>query len=74
MKKKLVFKEKYISYLIIIAMFAASVIMIKTGTASRKLQSWLVPICINIRISTMYYLWELFLLYLVDDTSEYLNY
>ena len=48
MKKRFVFREKYISYLIIIAMFAASVIMIQTGAASRKLQSWLVPICINI--------------------------
>lgn len=48
MKKKFEFKEKYISYLIIVVMFLASFILIKTGNASRKLQSWLVPICINI--------------------------
>ena len=48
MKKKFVFKDKYVSYLIVILMFLAAVILVNTGMASRKLQSWLVPICINI--------------------------
>lgn len=48
MKTKKKFQDKYITYLILVLMFAAAFIMVKTGVASRKFQSWLVPICINI--------------------------
>ena len=48
MKTKKKFQDKYITYLILVVMFTAALVMVKTGTASRKFQSWLVPICVNI--------------------------
>lgn len=41
-------KDKYITYGILILMFVFSLVMVETGIASRKLQAWLVPICVNI--------------------------
>lgn len=41
-------KDKYITYGILVLMFIFSLVMVETGMASRKLQAWLVPICINI--------------------------
>ncbi len=48
MKTKKKFQDKYITYLLLVVMFAVALVMVKTGTASRKFQSWLVPICVNI--------------------------
>lgn len=41
-------KDKYITYGILVLMFVFSLVMVETGIASRKLQAWLVPICVNI--------------------------
>ena len=48
MKTKKKLQDKYITYLILVLMFVAALVMVKTGIASRKFQSWLVPICVNI--------------------------
>lgn len=48
MKTKKKFQDKYITYLILVLMFVVALVMVKTGIASRKFQSWLVPICVNI--------------------------
>lgn len=41
-------KDKYITYGILVLMLVFSLVMVETGIASRKLQAWLVPICVNI--------------------------
>ncbi len=48
MKLKKKFKDKYITYAMLVAMFVFALVLVKTGMASRKFQSWLVPVCINI--------------------------